>query len=107
MTAQWLARTWPESDTYPDDGAERGDRLARRTRLLGFSVGAVAERTGIAKTTLYRHWRSRDDLLAVAIAEFGGIGPLPDTGSVHQDLQAVEDSAVLLTVSKAVQVRHP
>ena len=53
-----------------------------------------------AKTTLYRHWPTRDDLLAAAIATDGsgldgsgldsarldGAGSLPDTGSVRQDL---------------------
>jgi AcrR family transcriptional regulator len=62
------------------------DLLAERG-YSGFSVESVVERTGIAKTTLYRHWPTRDDLLAAAIAELDGAGPLPDTGSVRQDLQ--------------------
>src|SRR6202034_3827583 len=43
------------------------DLLAERG-YSGFSVEGVVERTGIAKTTLYRHWPTRDDLLAAAIA---------------------------------------
>jgi AcrR family transcriptional regulator len=62
------------------------DLLAERG-YSGFSVESVVERTGIAKTTLYRHWPTRDDLLAAAIARLDGAGPLPDTGSVRQDLQ--------------------
>jgi AcrR family transcriptional regulator len=81
------------------------DLLAERG-YAGFSVEGVVERTGIAKTTLYRHWPTRDDLLAAAIARLdgagldgsgldgsrldsaglGGAGSLPDTGSVRQDL---------------------
>jgi len=61
------------------------DLLAERG-YSGFSVEAVVARTGVAKTTLYRHWRTRNDLLAAAIAELDGAGPLPDTGSVRQDL---------------------
>jgi len=66
------------------------DLLAERG-YSGFSVERVVERTGVAKTTLYRHWPTRDDLLAAAIAELDGAGldgagPLPDTGSVRQDL---------------------
>jgi AcrR family transcriptional regulator len=66
------------------------DLLAERG-YSGFSVEGVVERTGVAKTTLYRHWPTRDDLLAAAIAELDGTGadgtgPLPDTGSVRQDL---------------------
>ena len=62
------------------------DLLAERG-YSGFSIEGIVERTGIAKTTLYRHWRSREALLAAAIVELGGAGPLPDTGSVRQDLQ--------------------
>jgi AcrR family transcriptional regulator len=62
------------------------DLLAERG-YSGFSVESVVERTGIAKTTLYRHWPTRDDLLAAAIARLDGSGPLPDGGSVRQDLQ--------------------
>jgi len=71
------------------------DLLAERG-YSGFSVEGVVERSGIAKTTLYRHWPTRDDLLAAAIARLDGAGlhgagldgaePLPDTGSVRQDL---------------------
>lgn len=62
------------------------DLLAERG-YSGFSVEGVVERTGIAKTTLYRHWPTRDALLAAAIGQLGGPGPLPDTGSVREDLQ--------------------
>jgi AcrR family transcriptional regulator len=61
------------------------DLLAERG-YSGFSVEGVVERTGVAKTTLYRHWPSRDDLLVAVIAELGGTGPIPDTGSVRQDV---------------------
>ena len=66
------------------------DLLAERG-YSGFSVEGVVERTGVAKTTLYRHWATRDDLLLAAIAKLDGAGldgaePLPDTGSVRQDL---------------------
>jgi AcrR family transcriptional regulator len=61
------------------------DLLAERG-YSGFSVESVVERTGVAKTTLYRHWPTRDDLLAAAIEKLDGGGPPPDTGSVRQDL---------------------
>src|ERR1035438_8848570 len=62
------------------------DLLAERG-YSGFSVEGVVEATGIAKTTLYRHWPSRDDLLIAVIAELGGTGPVPDTGSAAPALQ--------------------
>jgi AcrR family transcriptional regulator len=45
------------------------------------------QRTGVAKTTVYRHWPSRDDLLIAVIMRLEDSGgPLPDSGSVRQDL---------------------
>lgn len=47
----------------------RGKLLAAATALLvesgpdAVTVDAVAERSGVAKSTLYRHWSSRDELL--------------------------------------------
>jgi AcrR family transcriptional regulator len=61
------------------------DLLAERG-YSGFTVEGVVERSGVAKTTLYRHWPSRHDLLAAAVTRLDGGGPLPDTGSVRQDL---------------------
>lgn len=72
------------------------DLLAERG-YSGFSVESVVERTGIAKTTLYRHWPTRDDLLAAAITKLDGARPLPDTGSVRQDLHDLLASRVQAT----------
>ena len=82
----------PDSNVDPRVARTRATVLGSAIDLLaergysGFSVEAVVERTGVAKTTLYRHWPTRDDLLAAAIARLDGAGPLPDTGSVRQDL---------------------
>jgi AcrR family transcriptional regulator len=51
-----------------------------------FSIEAVVERTGIAKTTLYRQWPSRNHLLHAVIAHLDHTRPLPDTGSIRTDL---------------------
>jgi len=83
----------PATNVDPRVARTRAAVLGAAIELLaergysGFSVESVVERTGIAKTTLYRHWPTRDDLLAAAIAELDGAGSLPDSGSVRQDLQ--------------------
>ena len=46
------------------------DLLAERG-YSGFSVEGVVDRTKVAKTTLYRHWPTRDDLLDQAALERG------------------------------------
>ena len=61
------------------------DLLAERG-YPGFTIDAIVARTGIAKTTIYRHWPSRDSLLTAVISHLDGGGALPDTGSVRRDL---------------------
>jgi AcrR family transcriptional regulator len=92
MTERYRVTAGPGADADPRVTRTRATVLGAAIDLLaergysGFSVEAVVARTGVAKTTLYRHWRTRDDLLAATIAELDGAGPLPDTGSVRQDL---------------------
>jgi AcrR family transcriptional regulator len=52
----------------------------------GVSVDAVAQRAGVAKTTIYRHWPSRSALLLDACANLGSKPEAPDTGSLKGDL---------------------
>ena len=54
----------------------------------GTSVEAVAARAGVAKTTIYRRWGSKEELLIDAIAERFAEPARPDTGSVRDDLVA-------------------
>ena len=58
--------------------------------FAGVSIEAVAARSGTAKTTIYRHWPSREALL---IEAFGICSDAPydspDTGSLRDDLIAV------------------
>jgi len=55
----------------------------------GFTVDAVVARSGVAKTTIYRHWPTKLDLLVAAISCFGDRVPAPDTGSLRDDLVAL------------------
>ncbi|BBZ25852.1 putative transcriptional regulator, TetR family protein [Mycolicibacterium madagascariense] len=57
--------------------------------LGGVSVDEVARNSGVAKTTIYRHWPSRSALLIDACSRMGGPQPAPDTGSVRTDLLAL------------------
>ena len=52
----------------------------------GVSVDAVSKRSGVAKTTIYRHWPSRTALLLEACSRLGSRPETPDTGSVRGDL---------------------
>ena len=46
----------------------------------------VAERAGVAKTTLYRRWPTKDHLAVAAGAQLLGEVPIPDSGDLRRDL---------------------
>ncbi len=53
------------------------------------SIEEVAARAGVAKATVYRRWHSRGTLaLDAFLAEFKALQPLPDTGTLRDDLLA-------------------
>ncbi|WP_333736633.1 TetR/AcrR family transcriptional regulator [Streptomyces sp. IBSBF 2806] len=59
---------------------------------LGWSkltLGDVASRAGVAKTTLYRRWAGKNELVVDAVAELFGELELPDRGSLAADIEGV------------------
>jgi AcrR family transcriptional regulator len=65
-----------------------------------FSIDGVAERAGVNKTTVYRRWGNRENLLLEAILAHGRDVPLPDTGSLRSDLLAY-GKAIVASVQDA------
>ncbi|MFI6600150.1 TetR/AcrR family transcriptional regulator [Nonomuraea sp. NPDC050536] len=56
----------------------------------GMTVEAIAARSGVHKTTVYRRWRGVEGLIADALdLARDEPWPIPDTGSVQQDLRGV------------------
>ncbi|MFN8123229.1 MAG: TetR/AcrR family transcriptional regulator [Thermoleophilia bacterium] len=55
----------------------------------GVTIEAVAARSGVAKTTIYRHWPTRAELLAAAFHHMSCDMPRADTGDVRDDLVAL------------------
>ncbi|WP_433064683.1 TetR/AcrR family transcriptional regulator [Dactylosporangium sp. CS-033363] len=54
-----------------------------------FTVGDVAERAGVADTSVYRRWGNLEALVTeVAITRLTANSPMPDTGSLAGDLRA-------------------
>ncbi|MFH9009136.1 TetR/AcrR family transcriptional regulator [Streptomyces afghaniensis] len=59
---------------------------------LGWSkltLGDVATRAGVAKTTLYRRWSGKNELVVDAVAELFDELELPDSGSLAADIEGV------------------
>ncbi|MGY0069839.1 TetR/AcrR family transcriptional regulator [Streptomyces sp. QTS137] len=55
----------------------------------GLTLGDVASRAGVAKTTLYRRWAGKHELVVDAVAELFDELELPDRGSLAADIEGV------------------
>ena len=59
------------------------------------TVENVARRAGVHKTTIYRRWNDRDNLVADAVANLAATEvPFPDTGNIDTDLRRLARSFV-------------
>jgi AcrR family transcriptional regulator len=63
--------------------------LLSESGVGGFSVDEIARRSGIAKTTIYRHWPTREALVIDACSRISAKQEAPDTGSLEGDLTAI------------------
>jgi AcrR family transcriptional regulator len=59
----------------------------RETGIGGLTVEGVARRAAVAKTSIYRHWRTAEDLLLDALSEAYPLEvPSPGAGNLRADL---------------------
>lgn len=54
--------------------------------IVGFSVDEVSRRSGVSKTTIYRHWPSRSALLMDACLHLNAWPEQADTGNLRGDV---------------------
>ena len=87
-----------ERDAAAVDGRVRRSRdrvlttafeLLSESGVGGFTVDEVARRSGVAKTTVYRHWPSREALVIDAASRISAEQEVPDTGSLEADVTAI------------------
>ena len=84
----------PRTPARPDARVQRSKELILRTTfdllvergMGGLSVDEVSRRSGVAKTTLYRHWKTRDDLVFEACALVSSSQEPADSGDLEADL---------------------
>lgn len=79
------------------------ERVLRATAELlgesgvgGVSVDEVSRRSGVAKTTIYRHWPTRADLVVDACSQLSADVDVPDTGTFAGDVTALLTSVAAL-----------
>jgi AcrR family transcriptional regulator len=63
--------------------------LLSESGVGGFTVDEVARRSGVAKTTIYRHWPTRAALVIDACSQISAEQEAPDTGSLESDVTAI------------------
>ena len=84
----------------PDPRIQRSQRRVRTAALEelaaagygSFSIESVARRSGVAKSTIYRHWSGKLDLIADALETLNvqpGTGPGEGSGDARQDVVRV------------------
>lgn len=76
----------PLSERARADALEAARRVILGHGIGGFTVDAVARESGVAKTTLYRHWADRTELLVDTLRSLVLPAPAPDTGELRADL---------------------
>ena len=68
----------------------------------GVTVELVSERSGVARSTLYRHWRSMPELLRDAFAAQAAGGRAPGDGDPAPDARTAVDALVAYAQAIAV-----
>jgi AcrR family transcriptional regulator len=91
----------PSRGGRPRDPSRDGVIRAAILRLLAdvgygsLTMDAVAAQAGVGKATIYRRWRTKEDLVVDTIAELHHLDSAPpDTGSLEGDLRALLRSLV-------------
>ena len=64
-------------------------KLLSEEGIGGVSIDEVSRRSGVSKTTIYRHWPSRSALLMDACSKIGTAPVIPDTGTLKGDVTAL------------------
>ncbi len=86
----------PLSEEARDKARAAAQSVIAEHGIDGFTVDAVAKRSGVAKTTIYRHWESGNALMLDAIGALVTTLPTPDTGTLAGDLERFISSMLVM-----------
>ncbi|MDY6054617.1 TetR/AcrR family transcriptional regulator [Micrococcus sp.] len=74
--------------------AEAVSALLREHGYAGLTIERVAAASGTAKTTIYRRWASKAEMVFALVVHRADQAPPIDTGSLVGDVQAIAERAV-------------
>ncbi|MBV9108807.1 MAG: TetR/AcrR family transcriptional regulator [Gemmatimonadetes bacterium] len=63
--------------------------LIREVGYDAVTMEGIAARAGVGKATVYRRWKDKETLVIEAIGRIVAAFPVPDTGTLRGDLQAL------------------
>lgn len=109
----------PDSDVRPSRGGRPRDPSrdgvirAAILKLLGevgygaLTMDAVASEAGVGKATIYRRWRTKEELVVDTVADLNAeLADFDDTGSLEGDLRELLGSIVSLINGPAGAATH-
>src|ERR687885_700142 len=73
--------------------------LLAEVGFAAMSMDAIAARAGVGKTTIYRRYASKEELVADAIESLRQEILIPDTNSLWSDLDLIIESAAKTTLT--------
>ena len=76
------------SETAREKMLEAATEVVLDSGVAGFSIDEAARRSGVAKTTIYRHFPNAKEFLVAALDRALDPPPLPDEGTLRSDLVA-------------------
>lgn len=82
---------------------EAAQALVMERGIEAFTVDAVAAESGVAKSTIYRHFASANELLLAALSETVDEVPDIDTGDTRADLAALMKQFVAVATQPGIQ----
>jgi AcrR family transcriptional regulator len=100
-----MSKTNKKTPGRPRSAKSHQAILRATLELLGevgfelMSIEAISTRAGVGKTTIYRRYSSKEELVADAIESIRQDVVIPDTGNLWSDLDKLIDNAAQITFS--------
>lgn len=90
----------PRSDAARTRLLDAALQIAVTEGVAAVTADAVVRRSGVAKTTLYRHFGTTDGVVFAAVADSVIAQPPPDTGTLRGDLEVIQRSYLAVASSQ-------
>jgi len=82
----------PRSETADQAILDATLRMVAEHGVIATTIEGIAAAAGVGKTTVYRRWESKNELILAAVGQMAPLGEPPDTGSLPGDFKALSDS---------------